>query len=116
MTDSPSLADPVGKLAEDFMVRYRRGERPALTEYTERYPELAERIRDVFPMMVVMEEADSGASSSGDATGTEPVGATDRDGGRRSGSAATASSARSAGAAWAWSMRPSSSPWGGTSP
>jgi WD40 repeat protein/serine/threonine protein kinase len=82
MTDSPSLADPVGKLAEEFMVRYRRGERPALTEYTERYPELAERIRDVFPMLVVMEEADSGASSSGDATGTSPVAATDRDGGR----------------------------------
>ena len=82
MTDSSSLADPVGKLAEEFMARYRRGERPALTEYTERYPELADRIRDVFPMLVVMEEADSGASSSGDATGSGPVAATDRDGGR----------------------------------
>src|SRR4029077_18595407 len=58
------------------------GERPALTEYTERYPELAQRIRDVFPMLVVMEEADSGALSSGDATGCRPVGATDQDGGR----------------------------------
>ena len=33
-------------------------------------------------MLVVMEEADSGASSSGDATGSGPAGATDRDGGR----------------------------------
>ena len=29
MTDSSSLADPVGKLAEEFIERYRRGERPA---------------------------------------------------------------------------------------
>ena len=75
MIDGGSLADPVGKLSEEFMARYRRGERPALAEYTEKYPELADRIRDVFPMLVVMEEADSGSASSGDATGTGPAGA-----------------------------------------
>ena len=31
------------QLAEEFAERFRRGERPALKEYTERYPELAER-------------------------------------------------------------------------
>ena len=33
------------RLSEEFVERYRRGERPALAEYTERYPHWAERIR-----------------------------------------------------------------------
>jgi serine/threonine protein kinase len=71
--------DPVGQLAEEFVARYRRGERPALSEYTEKHPELAECIRQVFPMMVMMEEAGSGSELSLDATrdpsaaSTEPV-------------------------------------------
>src|SRR5213082_1900059 len=81
MTDGGSVADPVGQLAEEFMARYRRGERPALSEYTDRYPELADRIRDVFPMMVVMEEADSSSGSSADATGTGPATVPGREGG-----------------------------------
>src|SRR5262249_20684979 len=62
MTHDESAADPVGQLAEDFMARYRQGERPALSEYTAQHPELAERIRQLFPMMVAMEEAGSGVS------------------------------------------------------
>jgi serine/threonine protein kinase len=81
MSDGGNGADPVGQLVEDFMDRYRRGERPALTEYTERYPELADRIRDVFPMLVVMEEADSGPGPSGDGAGSGPVKAPTRQGG-----------------------------------
>ena len=55
MTDqssSVSASDRVAALAESFLDRYRRGERPALTEYTARYPELAEEILLVFPAMV----------------------------------------------------------------
>jgi serine/threonine protein kinase/Flp pilus assembly protein TadD len=48
--------DAVGKLAESFLARYRNGERPSLSEYTEKHPELAEQIRDLFPALVVMEE------------------------------------------------------------
>jgi WD40 repeat protein/serine/threonine protein kinase len=59
MNQENVAADPVGQLAEEFMARYRRGERPPLSEYTERHPELAERIRQLFPMMVMMEEAGS---------------------------------------------------------
>jgi hypothetical protein len=81
MSDGGSYADPVGQLVEDFMTRHRRGERPALAEYTERYPELADRIRAVFPMLVVMEEADSGSGSSGDGTGSGAVKAPTREGG-----------------------------------
>ncbi|HEY1376823.1 MAG TPA: WD40 repeat domain-containing serine/threonine protein kinase, partial [Gemmataceae bacterium] len=42
--------------AEDFARRLRRGERPSLSEYTSRHPELAGEIRDLFPALVVMEQ------------------------------------------------------------
>ncbi|HLJ94567.1 MAG TPA: protein kinase, partial [Gemmataceae bacterium] len=35
------------------------GERPSLTEYTEKYPELAAEIRDLFPALVMMEDLGS---------------------------------------------------------
>jgi tetratricopeptide (TPR) repeat protein len=56
MNGQPSELDPVGQVAEAFLARYRRGERPPLTEYTDQYPELAEQIRNLFPTLVVMEE------------------------------------------------------------
>src|SRR5262249_54769090 len=37
---------------DDFAARYRRGERPALQEYTDRHPELADEIRECFPAVV----------------------------------------------------------------
>ena len=43
MTDSGSEDDPLGRLADEFLERYRRGEHPPLTDYTRRHPELAER-------------------------------------------------------------------------
>ena len=35
-------------LAEEFVARYRRGERPALSEYIDAHPELAAEIRELF--------------------------------------------------------------------
>jgi serine/threonine protein kinase/tetratricopeptide (TPR) repeat protein len=43
------------ELAEEFLERYRKGERPSLREYIDRHPELASEIRDVFPAMALME-------------------------------------------------------------
>src|SRR6516164_10194258 len=56
MSGAPAKRNPVEELAEEFLERYRRGERPALTEYVRRHPELAEEIRDLFPALVMMEE------------------------------------------------------------
>src|SRR5260370_21656288 len=53
-TPSPRR-ETVEQLAEEFAERYRRGERPPLSEYTARYPEHAEQIRDLFPALVLME-------------------------------------------------------------
>ena len=59
MVDQPSqVRDPVELLAEEFLERRRRGELPSLKEYTDRYPHLAEEIRDVFPALVMMDEID----------------------------------------------------------
>ena len=50
--------DLLDQLAEEFAERLRRGERPSLEEYTDRYPELAQEIRELFPAMVKVEQAE----------------------------------------------------------
>jgi serine/threonine protein kinase/WD40 repeat protein len=62
------------ELAEEFLDRYRKGQRPPLREYIERHPELAGEIREVFPAMAMMENiALADESLEGDATGDLPV-------------------------------------------
>src|SRR5262245_20820647 len=46
----------IDDLAAEFAARYRRGERPSLKEYTDRYPGLADEIRELFPALVQMEQ------------------------------------------------------------
>src|SRR5262249_46848496 len=56
MADSSSGRDVLlNQLADEFAARYRRGERPALTEYVAQYPELADDIRELFPAGAGME-------------------------------------------------------------
>jgi serine/threonine protein kinase/WD40 repeat protein len=64
MSTPASDPDLFNVLAYEFAERYRRGERPALNEYTERYPELAEEIRELFPTLVMMERLGSGVAGS----------------------------------------------------
>ncbi|HKB40235.1 MAG TPA: serine/threonine-protein kinase, partial [Gemmataceae bacterium] len=47
----------LNQLADEFAERYRRGERPTLDEYVNRYPALADDIRELFPAMAEMEQA-----------------------------------------------------------
>ncbi|HEV3260403.1 MAG TPA: protein kinase [Gemmataceae bacterium] len=56
MAQSQAERNPIDELAEDFAERFRRGERPALSEYIRKYPELADEIREVFPALVMMEQ------------------------------------------------------------
>jgi WD40 repeat protein/serine/threonine protein kinase len=48
----PNLLD---RLAEEFVARQRDGERPSVAEYAQRYPDLADDIRDLFPALALME-------------------------------------------------------------
>src|SRR5262249_61861922 len=65
MNDPGSGSDLLAGLADEFAERFRRGERPALTEYADRYPELADRIRDLFPALVAMEQFGSVGGATG---------------------------------------------------
>jgi hypothetical protein len=61
MGEAMSGSDLLNELAPEFAERYRRGERPSLHEYTERHPELAAEIRELFPMLAMIERAGSKA-------------------------------------------------------
>ena len=53
--ESASRLDPVDELAEEYLRRRRRGERPTAAEYAARYPEHAGRILDLFPALELIE-------------------------------------------------------------
>src|SRR5262249_42883054 len=53
------------RLADEFAERYRRGERPSLAEYVDRYPHLAADIREVFPALTEVELARTAGSDAG---------------------------------------------------
>src|SRR5689334_16449419 len=55
--DDSEHDDLLDRLVEEFAARLRRGERPVLKEYTDRYPDLAGEIRELFPAMVQVEQA-----------------------------------------------------------
>lgn len=67
LSDSSHENELLDSLTEDFVARYRRGERPSLTEFTTRHPELADEIRELFPALAMMEEARIPADPVGDA-------------------------------------------------
>jgi serine/threonine protein kinase/WD40 repeat protein/Tfp pilus assembly protein PilF len=57
------------ELAEEFLERYRQGQRPSLKDYVDRHPELEGEIREVFPAMAMMENiAIHDDSLAGDST------------------------------------------------
>ncbi len=77
-TDLTSGADrnPIEVLAEEFVDRRRRGEHPSLSEYTRKYPELAEAIADLFPALLVMERVKppaEGKQAGGGADASSPT-------------------------------------------
>jgi serine/threonine protein kinase/Tfp pilus assembly protein PilF len=75
MSSAESKSAVVLELAEEFLDRYRRGERPALKEYVAQHPELAAEIREVFPAMAMMENialADESLAEDEGAAGGRP--------------------------------------------
>lgn len=61
-TQSDSSRDPLEALAEEFVERHRRGERPSIDEYAARRPELADEIRELFPALATVERLKPGPS------------------------------------------------------
>jgi serine/threonine protein kinase/WD40 repeat protein/tetratricopeptide (TPR) repeat protein len=54
-TSRGSQTDPLDAVVEAIVQRCRQGERPSLDEYTQRYPDLADRLRQVFPALMIIE-------------------------------------------------------------
>ena len=100
----PATTGCFDELAEEFAERFRRGERPSLQEYVDRYPELADEIRELFPALVEVEQAEEDRQPR-----REPAVASTAARPLRPGGRLPDRSARSAAAAWGWSTRPSRS-------
>ena len=47
--------EPIDDLADEFLARFRRGQRPPITEYVTAHPQLADEIRELFPTLVMLE-------------------------------------------------------------
>ncbi len=77
---TPSGLDPVEPLAEEFLRRRRRGDRPTPAEYAARYPEHAGRILELFPALELLEglkprpEDDAGLSEAAGGGSTHAAG------------------------------------------
>ncbi len=69
MADPLSERVPIEERAESFMMRFRAGQRPSLTDLVAAHPELAEEIRELFPALIEIEQAGLGGGSS---TGPAP--------------------------------------------
>ncbi len=72
MADSKAERNPIDQLAEQFAERLRRGEHPALSEYLQQYPELADEIRELFPTLVMMEQLKPTSADDDFAAGQRP--------------------------------------------
>src|SRR5438552_2923588 len=58
------VRDPIDQLAEECVGRYRRGERPAVSEYVARYPALGEQIQEVLQALALLEDLAPGRGSN----------------------------------------------------
>jgi serine/threonine protein kinase/tetratricopeptide (TPR) repeat protein len=54
------VRDPVDQLAEEFVARYRQGERPSVSEYVRHHPEFADQLQEVIQALVLLEELGPG--------------------------------------------------------
>ncbi len=54
--DDAARYDLLDRLVEEYAARLRSGEQPALKDYTDRYPDLADELRELFPALVQVEQ------------------------------------------------------------
>ena len=64
MNEPSSAGEDLDALAESFLARLRRGERPSLSEFAARRPDLADEVLELFPALAGMEDLKQAAESS----------------------------------------------------
>jgi WD40 repeat protein/serine/threonine protein kinase len=69
MNPVESERDLFEQVADSFLARFRRGERPSLDEYAARHPDLADQIRELIPLIIEMEGHRPGAHAAAAAAG-----------------------------------------------
>ncbi len=81
---SPSAPDEdlLGPILDSFLNRFRRGERPSVTELITRRPELSGQIRELIPALVEMEQLAGLPGTPGDWASQRPGSGAGRDEGR----------------------------------
>jgi serine/threonine-protein kinase len=63
MSASSDARSPVELLADEFLARCKRGEKPTIKDYCDRHPDLADEIRDVFEAVLMVEDLKPGSSA-----------------------------------------------------
>ncbi len=64
MSNQRSKPEILAELAEDFVVRFRRGERPSVNEYVQQHPDLSEDIQKVIKTLLTIEQRASNSASA----------------------------------------------------
>ena len=65
---APDPSEQIDQLAQEFIARQRAGELPTIDEYAERHPELASDIRELFPVLALVEGVKDPAAGEDDRT------------------------------------------------
>lgn len=66
-TQQAALTELLEQLADQFTAQLRRGKSPSIDDYANQHPQLAERIRTLFPLLEMMEREASSTGQSGEA-------------------------------------------------
>jgi serine/threonine protein kinase len=68
LPESPPVVDEslVGRIADEFTERLNRGENPDVEKYSQRYPELADVLRQALPALQAIRHFSSGLTPSGE--------------------------------------------------
>jgi WD40 repeat protein/serine/threonine protein kinase/tetratricopeptide (TPR) repeat protein len=73
MSSGSGNYDLLDQLADEFAERYRNGERPPLKEYLDKYPAIADQIRELFPALVEIEQVKEDRSAAEEPAPTGPL-------------------------------------------
>ena len=66
MSGEHSERHPLDQLGEEFVARYRRGERPSVSEFAQKYPQWADQLSELLQALVLMEQLGPGPGGAGE--------------------------------------------------
>jgi eukaryotic-like serine/threonine-protein kinase len=61
---SEAREDLLGRVANEFFEAAARGERPSIEAYADRFPEIAEDVRRVFPALALVGDSTAGSAAN----------------------------------------------------